>query len=75
LQKKKKKKKKLIKRDGAKIPTAIHGPNGLNMLQDREKRRSCLENQFKPRELCDGNYKWVVGATGQALLEEVENSP
>jgi hypothetical protein len=33
----------------------------------------CLENQFTPHDLCDGNHERRVEASVQALLEAVDN--
>jgi hypothetical protein len=69
--------KSLLKRDGPRAPTAIHGPLGLKFLS-LEKANAiadCLENQFTPHDLCDDNQEWRVEARLQALLEAVDNNP
>jgi hypothetical protein len=67
--------KSLMKRDGPRKLTAIHGPFGLSFLPlERAKATAdCLENQFIPHDLCDENNKWRVEA--HALLEAVDNNP
>jgi hypothetical protein len=69
--------KSVIKRDGPRAPTAIHGASGLkfhpsdkaNAIADR------LEIQFTPHDLCDDNHEWRVEARVQTLLETVDNDP
>jgi hypothetical protein len=43
----------LMKRAGAKEPTAIHGPFGLTFypLEKAKAIADCLENQFTPHDL------------------------
>jgi hypothetical protein len=69
--------KSLMKRDGPKAPTAIHGLLGLKYhpLEKTNATADCLENQFTPNDLCDENHERRVEARVQALLESVENSP
>jgi hypothetical protein len=64
-----------MKRDGAKKPTAIHGPFGLTFhsLEKTNAIADCLENQFTLHDLCDENYKRQVEATVRTLLEAIEN--
>jgi hypothetical protein len=50
--------KSLLKRDGPRVPTAIHGPSGLK-FHPSEKANAiadCLENQFTHHDLCDENH-------------------
>jgi hypothetical protein len=50
--------KSLLRRDGPKLPTAIHGPLGIT-YQPNEKTNviaDCLENQFTSHDLCDENH-------------------
>jgi hypothetical protein len=48
--------KSLMKRDGAKEPTAT---------------ADCLENQFTQHDLCDKNHKWQVETRVQTLLTKL----
>jgi hypothetical protein len=65
-----------LKRDGPRAPTAIHGSLGLkfhpsinaNVIAD------CLETQFTPHDLCDGNHERRLEAKVQALLEDIDDS-
>jgi hypothetical protein len=68
--------KSLMKRDGAKKPTAIHGPFGLTFhpLEKANAIADCLENQFTLHDLCDENHKHQVEARVRTLLEAVENN-
>jgi hypothetical protein len=60
----------LIKKDGSKASTAIHGPLDL-----KYQPLNCgLENQFTPRDLCDGNNKWQAETRVQALHETVDGT-
>jgi hypothetical protein len=69
--------KSLMKRDGAKKPTAIHVPFGLTFhpIEKANANADCLENQFIPHDLCDENHKRQVEARVQTLLEAVETIP
>jgi hypothetical protein len=69
--------KSLMKRDGPKAPTAIHGLLGLKYhpLQKANAIADCLENLFAPHDLCDENHERRVKAEAQALLETVDNNP
>jgi hypothetical protein len=50
--------KSLMKMDGAKEPTAIHGPFGLTFHQlEKVNATDCLGNQFTPHYLCDENHE------------------
>jgi hypothetical protein len=67
----------LLKRDGPRAPTAIHGPSGL-IFHASEKANAiadCFENQLTHHDLCDGNHERWVEARVQALLETVDNKP
>jgi hypothetical protein len=68
--------KSLMKRDGPKAPTAIHGLLGLKYhpLEKASAIADCLENQFTPNDLCDKNHEQRVEARVQALLESIRNS-
>jgi hypothetical protein len=68
--------KSLMKRDGAKKPTAIHGPFGLTFhpLEKANAIADCLENQFTLNDLCDENHKRQVEARVRTLLEAVDNN-
>jgi hypothetical protein len=67
----------LMKKDGPKAPTTIHGLLGLkyNPLEKANAIADCLENQFTPNDLCDENHERRVEARVQALLESVDNNP
>jgi hypothetical protein len=67
----------LLKRDGSRAPTAIHGPLGLKFLplEKANAIADCLENQFTPHDLCEENHGRQVEARVQALLEAVDNNP
>jgi hypothetical protein len=69
--------KSLMKRDGPKATTAIHGLLGLKYhpLEKAKAIADCLENQFTPNDLGDENHERRVEARVQALLESVDNSP
>jgi hypothetical protein len=56
--------KSLMRRDGAKKPTAIHGPLGLTFhsLEKANAITDCLENQFTLHDLGDENHKHQVEA-------------
>jgi hypothetical protein len=67
--------KSLLKRDGPRAPTAIHGHSVLK-FHPCEKAiaiADCLENQFTHHDLCDENHERRVEARVQALLESVDN--
>jgi hypothetical protein len=69
--------KSLLKRNGPRAPTAIHGPSGL-IFHPSEKANAiadCLENQFTRHDLCDETHERRVEARVQALLEAVDNKP
>jgi hypothetical protein len=63
-----------MKRDGSKVPTAIHGPFSLtfHLFEKTNATADCLENQFTLHDLCNKNHKWWVEARVQALLEAVD---
>jgi hypothetical protein len=50
--------KSLLKRDGPRIPTVIHGPSGLRFHPSQKANAitDCLENQFTHHDLCDENH-------------------
>jgi hypothetical protein len=69
--------KSFVKRDGPKAPSAIHGHLGTK-CQPTEKANTiadCLENNFTPHDLYDGNHKWWLETSVQALLEVVDDTP
>jgi hypothetical protein len=69
--------KSLLKRDGPRAPTAIHGTSG-HKFHPSEKANAiadCLENQFTPYGLCDENHERRVEARVDALLDAVDDSP
>jgi hypothetical protein len=69
--------KSLMKRDGPKAPTGIHGLLGLkyHLLEKDNAISDGLKNQFTSNDLCDENHERRVQATVQGLLESVDNSP
>jgi hypothetical protein len=69
--------KSLLKRDGPKAPTAIHGSSGLKFhpLEKANAIADYLENLFTPHDLCEENHEWRVEARVQALLEAVDDNP
>jgi hypothetical protein len=67
----------LLRRDGPKVPTAIHGPSGLKFYPKDKANvtADCLQKQFTPRVLTK-NHERRVEARIQALHEVVdENAP
>jgi hypothetical protein len=69
--------KSLLKRDGPKTPTAIHGSLGIT-YQPNEKANviaDCLENQFTSHDLCDENHERQVETTVKVLLASVSGTP
>jgi hypothetical protein len=69
--------KSLVKRDGPKAPTEIHGSSGLKFhsLEKANANADYLQKLFTPHDLCDENHERRVEARVQALLETVDNSP
>jgi hypothetical protein len=51
--------KSLIKRDGPKAPTALHGPLGITNHPNEKANMTadCLESQFTSHHLCDENHE------------------
>jgi hypothetical protein len=69
--------KSLMKRDGPKASTAIHGPLGIK-YQPSEKVNviaDYLENQFTSHNLGDENHERQVETTVQALVASVSGTP
>ncbi|PNF42024.1 hypothetical protein B7P43_G12302 [Cryptotermes secundus] len=67
----------LLKRDGPRAPTAIHGSHGLTFYPSEKANEiaDCLEMQYTPHDLCDENHEQRVEARVQALLEIVDDNP
>jgi hypothetical protein len=67
----------LLKRDGPRAPTAIHGASGLKFHPSGKANAiaDCLVIQFMPRDLCYENHERLLDARFQALLETVDNKP
>ena len=68
--------KSLLRRDGPKAPTAIHGFTGLKFYP-KDKANAiadCLEKQFTPHELCEVNHEQRVEAKIQALRKSVDDN-
>jgi hypothetical protein len=68
--------KSLLKRDGPRVPTAIHGASGLKFHPSEKANATTdsLEIQFS-HDLCEENHERRVKARVQALLEDTDNSP
>jgi hypothetical protein len=69
--------KSLLKRDGPRTPTAIHGASGLK-FHPTEKANAIadyLEIQFTPHDLYDENHERRVEARVHALLNSVYDNP
>jgi hypothetical protein len=69
--------KALMKRDGRKAPTVIHGPLGIT-YQPYEKANviaDCFENQITSHDLCDENHEQQVATTVQALFASIAGTP
>jgi hypothetical protein len=51
--------KSLLKRDGPRAPTAIHGASGLKFHSSDKANAiaDCLETQFAHHDLCDENHE------------------
>jgi hypothetical protein len=69
--------KSLLKRDGPRAPTAIHGTTGLKYhpVEKANAIADSLEIQFRTHDLCDDNHERRVEAGVQALLETVDKDP
>jgi hypothetical protein len=69
--------KSLLKRDGPRAPTAIHGASGLKFHPFKKANAiaDCLEIQVTPHDLCDENHERRVEARVDALLKAVDDSP
>jgi hypothetical protein len=69
--------KSLLKRNGPRAQTAIHGASGLKFHTSDKANAiaDCLEIQFTPHVLCDDNHERRVEAIVQALLETVDKTP
>jgi hypothetical protein len=67
--------KSLTKRDGPRVPTAIHGLLGLKYHPEDKANAiaDCLENQFTLHDLCEENHERRVEARVEALLEAAES--
>jgi hypothetical protein len=69
--------KSLLKRNGSRTLTAIHGASGLK-FHPSEKANAIveyLEIQFTPPDLCDENNERRLQARVHALLDTVDDSP
>jgi hypothetical protein len=67
----------LMKRDGPKAPTTVHGPLGITYHPNEKANviTVCFENQFTFREVCDGNHEGWVETKVQALATSVVGFP
>jgi hypothetical protein len=54
--------KSLLKRDGIRTPTAIHGSSGLKFYPSEKANAiaDCLETQLTPYDFCDENHEQLV---------------
>jgi hypothetical protein len=68
--------KSLLKRDGPRAPTAIHGASDLKIhpLEKANAIADCLEIQFTTNDLCDENHERRVEARVDALLHTVDDT-
>jgi hypothetical protein len=69
--------KSLVKRDGPKAPTTVHGPLGI-IYHLNEKANvivDCLENHSTSHGLCDENHDREVETAVQLLLAPVDGTP
>jgi hypothetical protein len=69
--------KSLIKRDGPRAPTAIHGTSGPK-FHPSEKANAiadCLANQFTHHDLYEEKQERRVEARVETLLEAIESMP
>jgi hypothetical protein len=66
----------LLKRDGPRAATAVHGASGFKFppIEKPNAIADCLEIQFTPHDLCDENHERRVEAKVQALLETRDNN-
>jgi hypothetical protein len=69
--------KSLLKRDGLRAPTAIHGASGLKFHPSEKDNASadCLEIQFTTHDLCDENHERRVVARVDVLLVDYTTVP
>jgi hypothetical protein len=66
-----------MKRDGPKVPTAVHGPTGITYYRNEKANAiaNCLEKQFTSHDLCDENHERRVKTKVQGLLASVDDTP
>jgi hypothetical protein len=69
--------KSLLKRDGQRALTAVHGSSGLKFHSSEIANAiaDCLEIKFSPHDLCDENHEQRVEAAVKTLHETVDKSP
>jgi hypothetical protein len=69
--------KSLLKRDGPKTQTAIHGTSGLKFhpIDKANAFADPMEIQFTQHDLCDENHERRVEADVQTLLDTVDTTP
>jgi hypothetical protein len=67
----------LLRRDGARAPTAIHGTSGLKFHPSDKANAiaDILEIQFTPHDLCDESHERRVEADVQTLLNTIDTTP
>jgi hypothetical protein len=66
-----------MKRDGPKVPTAIHGPLGVTYHPNEKANviADCVENRFTSHDLCDENHELQVETRFQDLFASVGDTP
>jgi hypothetical protein len=66
-----------MRMDNPKAPIAIHCCLGLKFLSLGKPNliANCLENQFSPHDMCEGNHERLVVAHIHALFEVMDNTP
>jgi hypothetical protein len=68
--------KSLIKRNGPRAPTAIHGPLGFKYpALQKTTIADCLENKFTPHDLWYENRNRRLEARVQAMLDAEQDTP
>jgi hypothetical protein len=68
--------KSLLKRDGPRTLTDIHGPQALNFIRPRKPTKLLTAWKISSHhDLCDKNHKRRVEARVQALLDAAESKP
>jgi hypothetical protein len=66
-----------MKRNGSKVPTAVHGPLGI-IYHPNEKANmtaDLVENQFTSHDLCGENHERRVQTRVKAVFVSVDDTP